>query len=78
MDYEYLDSLLNVLVEWASLEDEEAYNELRNHPLTYYKDNDINCSKNYVFVQCGNLLGGLYQNLFNINSLWFLVLQVGL
>lgn len=28
MDYEYLDSLLNVLVEWSSLEDEEAYNEL--------------------------------------------------
>lgn len=28
MDYEYLDSLLNILVEWASLEDEEAYNEL--------------------------------------------------
>lgn len=28
MDYECLDSLLNVLVEWSSLEDEEAYNEL--------------------------------------------------
>jgi len=28
MDYEYLDSLLNVLVEWSSLEDEEAYNKL--------------------------------------------------
>ena len=28
---------------------------LRNHPLTYYKDNDINCSKNYIFVQWENL-----------------------
>jgi len=28
MDYKYLDFLLNVLVEWSSLEDEEAYNEL--------------------------------------------------
>jgi hypothetical protein len=28
MDYECLDALLNVLVEWSSLEDEEAYNEL--------------------------------------------------
>ncbi len=28
MDHEYLDSLSNVLVEWSSLEDEEAYNDL--------------------------------------------------
>ena len=27
-DHEYLDSLSNVLVEWSSLEDEEAYNDL--------------------------------------------------
>lgn len=32
MDYEYLDSLLNVLVEWSSFEDEEAYNELLLSP----------------------------------------------
>lgn len=28
MDHEYLDSLSNVLVEWSSKEDEEAYNDL--------------------------------------------------
>ena len=28
MDHEYLDSLSNVLLEWFSLEDEEAYNDL--------------------------------------------------
>ncbi len=32
MDHEYLDSLSNVLVEWSSLEDEEAYNELLSSP----------------------------------------------
>lgn len=28
MDHEYLDSLSNVLIEWSSKEDEEAYNDL--------------------------------------------------
>jgi antitoxin PrlF len=28
MDHEYLDSLSNILVEWSSKEDEEAYNDL--------------------------------------------------
>ena len=27
-DYEYLDSLSNSLIEWSSIEDEEAYNDL--------------------------------------------------
>lgn len=32
MDYEYLNSLLDVLVEWSSLEDEEGYYKLSFSP----------------------------------------------
>jgi hypothetical protein len=60
---------------------EDKKKRLRNHPLTGNKSNDINCSKNYVFIQCGNLLSGFYhrvqQRLLDINYWLFLRLYLG-